>query len=122
MPTISYDCEITLDQVSKKLKSLIDKLEPFGPKNMVPTFITKNVMDSGNSRSVGADKTHLKLEVTDPHTGTIISGIAFGFGHFEEEIKNGHPFNIAYSIDTNIWKERATIQLMVKDIQFTNMK
>lgn len=121
-PTINYEAELELQNVNLKLQQLINKLEPFGPSNMTPTFITKNVVDTGKSRAVGADKTHLKLEVTDPNTGTIVQGIAFGLGKLENQIKSGIAFNIAYTIDINYWKGNSTIQLMVKDINFTDKK
>lgn len=118
--SIPYDAEIELDHITPLLKSLVDKLEPFGPQNMTPTFVTKNVIDSGKSRAVGADKSHLKLEVTDPSSGTIIPAIAFGLGHLEADVQSGMPMHLAYTIDINYWNNREILQLMVKDIQFTD--
>lgn len=119
-PSIPYENEIGLDEITLKLKSLIDKLEPFGPQNMTPTFVSKGLIDTGNSRAVGADKTHLKLELTDPKTGTIIQGIAFGLGELDAKINSGLAIDVAYTIDINNWKGKSTIQIMVKDIKFTN--
>lgn len=117
IPSITIDKEIELYEVTDKLKTLIDKLEPFGPKNMTPIFMTKGIMDTGKSRAVGEDKNHLKLDVTCPKSGTVVSGIAFGLGNLELEIKNGNPFDMVYSVDTNYWNGKTTIQLMVKDIK-----
>ena len=118
--SILYNAEIELAHITPLLKSFIDKLEPFGPQNMTPTFVTKNVVDSGKSRAVGSDKSHLKLEVTDPNSGIIVPAIAFGLGHLEAEVQSGIPMNLAYTIDINYWNNREILQLMVKDIQFTD--
>tara|TARA_R110002050_G_scaffold290260_1_gene443783 strand:+ start:113162 stop:114925 length:1764 start_codon:yes stop_codon:yes gene_type:complete len=119
-PTIKYDAEIEISAITMQLKSFINKLEPFGPQNMTPTFVSRNLVTTGNSRAVGMDGLHLKLELTDPNSGVVIPGIAFNFGHFSERIIAGEPIDIAYSIDINYWKGNETIQLMVKDIKFTD--
>ena len=121
-PEIKFDAEIEISSITKQLKAFIDKLEPFGPQNMTPTFVSRRLVTTGNSRAVGSDKLHLKLELTDPNSGVIVPGIAFNFGHLSEEIINGRAIDIAYSIDVNYWKGRETLQLMVKDIKFTNKK
>ena len=115
---IKYDTEIELGNISFKLKQFVDKLSPFGPQNMTPTFVTRNVINAGQSRVVGADKTHLKLEIKHPNSEIKINGIAFGLGHHEKEIISGKPFDIIYTIDINYWKNTQTLQVMVKDIKF----
>ena len=119
-PAITIDAEINLSDITFQLKSFIDKLSPFGPQNMAPTFITKNVIDTGNSRIVGADKKHLKLEVTHPNESIKVQGIAFGLGYLEEEIISGRPFDMVYAIDINYWKNSETLQVMVRDIKFSD--
>lgn len=118
IPEITIDAEVPLAEITTQLKAFVDKLSPFGPKNMTPTFATKNVIDTGNSKIVGADNTHLKLEVNCPKSGYIVQGIAFGFGFAYEKITSGIPFDLAYTIDINYWKDRETLQIMVKDIKF----
>jgi single-stranded-DNA-specific exonuclease len=122
MPIIKYDAEINLEAITKQLKGFIDKLEPFGPQNMTPTFVSKNLITTGKSRVVGADGLHLKLELKPQNANTIIQGIAFNFGHLAEEIVSGAAIDIAYSIDMNYWKNTETLQLMVKDIKFSDKK
>jgi single-stranded-DNA-specific exonuclease len=118
VPEIEYDLEIELSDISYQLKKFIDKLEPFGPQNMTPTFICKNVLGTSNCRAVGQDKSHLKLEVTTSDRQIKIPGIAFGLGHLASEIQNEQEFDIAFSIDINYWNNTESLQLMVKDIRF----
>ena len=122
IPNISYDAEITVEDITFKLKQLIDKLEPFGPQNNTPTFVIRNLIDTGNSRAVGSDKSHLKLELASIQTKKIIPAIAFSFGHLEAAIQSGNPIDIIFTIDVNYWRNNSTLQLMVKDIKFANRK
>ncbi|UTW65073.1 single-stranded-DNA-specific exonuclease RecJ [bacterium SCSIO 12643] len=117
-PEINYDVEIQLSEVSQLLKKFIDKLEPFGPMNMTPTFVSKGIFGTSNCRAVGQDKSHLKLELTNENKDIKIPGIAFGLGHLTDHILTGQSFDIAFSIDINYWNNMETLQLMVKDIKF----
>jgi len=117
IPEVKYDAEIKLSSITFKLKQFIDKLSPFGPQNMTPTFVTRNVVNAGGSRSVG-DGSHLKLDIKHPNTQLKVAGIAFGLGEHAKEIQLGTPFNIIYTIDVNYWKDTQTLQVMVRDIKF----
>lgn len=122
VPEINYDAEIELSDISQLLKRFIDKLEPFGPMNMTPTFISRGILGTTNCRAVGQDKSHLKLELTNTTKHIKIPGIAFGLGHLADEILEGRLFDIAFSIDINYWNNMETLQLMVKDIKFQDMR
>ena len=78
-------------------------------------FSTCGVTDL-NSKTVGKDNSHLRLEVID-NSGFTKVGIAFGMGHLIQEIKTGKPFDICYTIDLNVFKNNKTIQLRIKDIR-----
>ena len=92
-------------------------MEPFGPGNHEPVFLTRAVYDAGKSRIVGDDNLHLKLELSQ--TGKEkIDAIAFNFGQLHDRIKSGDEFNIVYHIQENSWNGYTNLQLMIKDIQF----
>jgi single-stranded-DNA-specific exonuclease len=78
--------------------------------------LTRNVTDTGNSKVVGSNKEHLKLEIVDEE-GIVFQGIAFS--PEPEHIKHileKHPFSLCYSIDKNDFNGNSTLQLMVKEI------
>ena len=94
-------------------------MAPFGPGNMAPVFVSRNVMDFGYSKAVGTSGDHLKLFIRQNGTPGI-AGIAFGLGNFYPEIKSGKPFDVVYTIENNVWNGKTTLQLNVKDINLTN--
>jgi len=98
----------------------MNQMAPFGPGNMSPTFITKNVRDTGNSGRVGVNKEHLKLELVD-EDGIIMPGIAFSFEpeYYEKISSPKKPsFDICYSINKNEFRGKVSLQLSVKEIIF----
>ena len=116
-PEVTIDMELDLDGIGDKLFRLIQQFAPFGPQNRTPIFITKSVKDSGYGRAVGADKTHLRLNITNENSRNSISSIGFGLAHHFKKIKDGQIFDICYSIDENDWNGRKNLQLKLRDIK-----
>ena len=119
IPTSSYDLEMTLDKITPKFYRIMAQMAPFGPGNMRPVFLTKNCLDGGGSRAVGADRSHLKLDVTDDSKSTL-SGIGFGMANHISRIKSRDLFQILYTVDENEFRGEKHLQLKLKDLRFSN--
>ncbi len=118
-PQISVDREILLLEITPKFFRILKQFEPFGPENLAPVFVARNVCDTGKSRQVGRGWEHLKLSVTDSDTGiSEVEAIAFNKGQLFNEIHKGKPFDLCFSIEENVFRGVTSIQLMVKDIKF----
>ncbi|MEK9741192.1 MAG: single-stranded-DNA-specific exonuclease RecJ, partial [Flavobacteriaceae bacterium] len=59
-PSYLYDTELSFDLITSKFYRILQQMEPFGPQNMRPVFVTFGCTDAGGTRIVGKDKTHLK--------------------------------------------------------------
>ncbi len=118
-PTIDVDRLIRIEDITSKFYRIIQQMAPFGPENPEPVFCIENIVDTGGTKCVGADKNHLKLSLTHgDQESPSISGIAFGLGKHELRIKSGEKFAVVCTIDQNHWKGNVSLQLMVKDIKF----
>jgi single-stranded-DNA-specific exonuclease len=115
LPEISIDAEIDFADISPKLIRILSQFEPFGPQNMSPVFLTKNVKDTGYAKPLGKDNEHLKLFVKQ-NGGEGIGAIGFGMGAKLEGTKNQKEFDIAYHIDENEFNGNVKIQLRLKDL------
>jgi single-stranded-DNA-specific exonuclease len=115
-PEISVDAEINFDAITPKLIRILKQFEPFGPQNMTPVFLTKNVKDTGYAKKIGADEEHLKLFVKQNNSEGI-PAIGFGLGCKMELTTNKKPFEAVYGIDENEWNGKTSIQLRLKDIK-----
>jgi single-stranded-DNA-specific exonuclease len=112
---ITIDAELHLGQIEAKFFRILNQLAPFGPENMLPVFLTKNVYVSGNAGLAG--EKHLKMMVMQGGT-PMFDCIAFNHADYIEKIKKDVPFDICYTIEENIWRERRSIQLNIKGIRF----
>ena len=102
--------------VFPKLYRLIEQFAPFGPGNMKPIFIMKNLCDNqGWSRVVG--DTHLKISAKQKGENLSLNGIAFGLGEKKSITENQKLFQAVFSLDKNYFNDKYTLQLMVKDIK-----
>ena len=116
IPEIAIDAEINLSDITPKLTRILKQFEPYGPQNMTPVFLTKNVKDTGYTQKLGADGEHLKLFVRQNNSEGM-AAIGFGLGNKMELATNKKPFEAVYCIDENEWNGKTSIQLRLKDIK-----
>jgi single-stranded-DNA-specific exonuclease len=114
-PKIEVDMEIDINNVDKKLFRIIKQFSPFGPLNLSPVFISKEVIDNGYGKKLGADKSHLRINAKT--ISSSIAGIGFGMGNLFNNIKNNQKFDICYSIEENEWNGRKSLQLQLRDLK-----
>lgn len=118
IPQVEIDSELKLSEITPKFFRILKQFQPFGPENMAPVFLTENVSDNGEARAVGTSKEHLKLGIIhEEEPFKAYPAIAFQQGDFYDYIRSGDSFDICYSIDENNFRNKATIQLNIKDIK-----
>jgi single-stranded-DNA-specific exonuclease len=115
IPEITVDLELELSEITPKFFRILQQMGPFGPQNMKPVFKTTSVRDNGYGKTVGADKSHLKLNIIYGADKKTYNAIGFGLGNKIKSIKG--DFDIAYSLDENEWNGRTSLQLLLKDIK-----
>ena len=115
IPEITIDSTLDLSEITPKVFRILKQMGPFGPKNMKPVFATSSVRDNGYAKRVGADKSHLKLNIINGADQKTYNAIGFGLGDKINSIQN--DFDIVYTIDENEWNGNTSIQLLVKDIK-----
>ena len=116
IPEISIDAEINFSDITPKLIRILKQFEPFGPMNMTPTFLTKDVKDTGYGKLMGQEEEHLRLFVKQ-NSSEGMAAIGFGLGDKYDLTTNQKPFQIAYCIDENEWNGKTSIQLRLKSIK-----
>ncbi len=119
VPFVETHVEIGFDQIHDRFFQQVERLEPYGPFNMRPVFMTKGCLDRGSTRRVG-DGSHLKMDVfQESNPDQRMQGIAFGFGEHYDRIANGESFDLAYSLEMNEFRGRKTLEMTVRDIRFS---
>ena len=115
-PEITVDSVIELKDITPKLMRIIRQFAPFGPGNMTPVFMAKNLQDTGYAKGVGANAAHLKVSVVqrDSHK---IDGIGFNLGDKLPLVIGRKPFDAVFSLDENEWQGNISLQLKIRDIK-----
>lgn len=112
LKSIKIDMQLGLNNINTKLVYLLEDFEPFGLGNPRPLFLTDKVKILG-SKVVGIK--HIKFNLKDD--GRVLEAIAFGFVETHPKSLKASMFDILYSPQINVWNERETIQLRLKDLK-----
>lgn len=117
------DSEITFESIFEsterienipKFKRIIDQMEPFGPQQMKPVFLSKKVTILDASLLKGE---HLKMKVQQ---GKIIfDAVGFRMAELYSLVLKGKPIDLVYTIETNTWKDKTSLQLIIKDLKIS---
>ena len=113
---LNIDAQIDFKDITRKLHSDLKRFAPFGPGNQKPLFCTCDVYDFGTSKVVGREQEHVKLELVDSKSNNVMNGIAFGQSGSARYIKSKRSFDIAYTIEDNVFK-KGDVQLQIEDIR-----
>lgn len=115
IPEEEVDLEIGLGEVDPSFFRALHGMEPFGPMNMKPVFLTRG-LTAMKVRQIGADKGHLKFTVKASGRREL-DVIGFGQGGHINVVSGGQPFSMLYTIEENHWNGQVSLQLNMKDIK-----
>jgi len=115
-PELRIDCDLDLSDLDMRFWKLLSQFEPFGPANLRPIFVSRDVRVVGVPTIVG--KGHLKMKVAQNGSGTF-DVIGFNMHEYLPVIRNSkeRKLNIAYSLEENRWNGRRTLQIRLRDVQ-----
>jgi single-stranded-DNA-specific exonuclease len=116
IPEISVDLEMNFSDLDEKFMRILKQFEPFGPENMTPVFMSKNVIDSGYAKTLGNDAEHLKVFVKQNNSPNF-NAIGFGLGAKIDVVKNRNPFEAVYVLEENEWNGTVSLQLQLRDVR-----
>jgi len=109
-PPLKIDSEITFNKIDDLMLEEAERLLPFGASNAEPVFSSHHV----SVLSVKLLKeAHLKM--TLHQMGFSFDAIAFNMS--DKKIREGEKISIAFSPRFNIWNNKRSIQLIIKDIK-----
>jgi single-stranded-DNA-specific exonuclease len=115
IPEIVIDTEVDFNSLSKSFYNIICQMEPFGPDNMRPVFISRNITDTGYSKLV--KERHIKFVVKQDNI--VFKGIGFNMADKFHLLQVNKPLDIVYTLDENEWNGETHIQLKVIDIRLS---
>lgn len=115
IPEIIIDSAVTFRDITMGFYNVISQMEPFGPGNMRPVFITEKVRETGYS-SIVKEKHIRFIWQQDELT---FSGIGFGMYEKFPLLQKDKLYDIVYTLDLNEWKETKTLQMRMIDFKLS---
>jgi len=111
IPELKIDAEIQFPEINFSFFNILQQMEPFGPENRKPVFISRGVRDTGYSKLVKEKHIRFSLRQQD----TVLTGIGFNMADKMELLKN--PVDIVYTLDENVWNGERSLQMKVVDVK-----
>ncbi|MEY2917873.1 MAG: single-stranded-DNA-specific exonuclease RecJ [Bacteroidota bacterium] len=115
IPEIIIDTAVSFAEIKTSFYNIICQMEPFGPENMRPVFIAKNVLDTGYSKIV--KDLHIRFVVKQDNI--TFTGIGFNMAKKFYLLQLQKPVDMVFTIDENEWNGSSTLQLKVIDIRLS---
>ena len=117
-PQVEIDSELFFSNITPAFRRDLNRFQPFGPGNPAPVFVTRGVGSHGETKLVGADCEHLRMDLMQRQKpNTTIQTIAFQQPTHYEWIRAGHPIDVCYQIVENHYRGSVSVQLRIKDIK-----
>ncbi|MEO7312492.1 MAG: single-stranded-DNA-specific exonuclease RecJ [Chitinophagaceae bacterium] len=113
-PEIAIDAELSFSQVTSTLYKIICQMEPFGPENLRPVFIARNLLETGYSRII--KEAHIKFHMKQGDK--LMEGIGFNMADKFNLLQPNQPVDLVFTLDENEWNGEKKLQLKVIDLRW----
>jgi single-stranded-DNA-specific exonuclease len=112
-PTLYIDALVSLQSLTGETYRWLLSLEPFGPGNPTPVFLTQGLQVT-EVRSTGEHGEHLRLKLRDTK-GASWNAVAFRWG--EQPVGQGSRVDAVYTLGTEQWGGERVLALRLLDIR-----
>jgi single-stranded-DNA-specific exonuclease len=109
---------LDFNEINSRFIKFLDHLEPYGPGNPKPIFATQKVKGFNDLELLGKDRNVLKCKINSPHIDLEVIG--FQMVENYEKLLSYKNVDISYQIDKNIWRGKESIQLVLKDVIYSD--
>ena len=115
IPEIIIDSEISFDELTPSFYNILIQMEPFGPDNMRPVFVAKNLRDTGFSKIVKEQHLRFSVKQKDIH----LTGIGFNMANKFSLLQENKPLDIVFTLDLNEFNGEKNLQMKVIDVRLS---
>jgi single-stranded-DNA-specific exonuclease len=113
IPEQLIDAEVRFPLLTTSFYNILKQMEPFGPENPRPVFITRGVTEHAYSKIV--KEQHIRFSVQQDDVW--INGIGFNMADKFHLLQQQKPVDIVYTLDENEWNNEKRLQLKVIDFR-----
>ena len=118
VPRLLINAQLEFDHIDDNLVDTLNLFAPFGPQNLRPVFLTRNLEVLGEPYVVGNNHLRIKVKKNDK----IFDAIGFGFGDWVKPLSMKRiKIDLAYVIERNTWNGNTKLQLRIKDLEIVEI-
>ena len=119
MPTgcLKADHEVSVSDLTLQNVAELEQLEPFGTGNETPLFVLRGANLARIMPT--ADGRHLRLVLMKD--GREFTAVYFGMELARFSFRTGDKIDIAFHIDINLWNDKKTVNIKIKDLQLSDV-
>lgn len=115
VPCIDIDAEVSFNDLTMSFYNIIHQMEPYGPENLRPVFVARNVIDSGNTKLIKDQ--HIRFCLKQANSS--FKGIGFNMASKFHLIESKKPLDVVFTLDENEWNGQKFLQLKVIDFNLS---
>jgi len=115
VPEIIIDAPVAFSEITPGFYQILQQMEPYGPDNMRPVFVARNVQETGFSKIV--KEAHVKFVLKQKNIS--FSGIGFNLADRFHLLQMQEPLDIVFCIEENEWNNITSLQLRVIDVELS---
>lgn len=125
VPEIKVDAEIDVSEVNQRFVKILSHFEPFGPGNMTPIFLTRDLMIVGDPKTYNGSTTVFKVRKATQN-GNRFDNYSFDCVYYQSpdldetsryHLKSGTKLDIIYSVEENHWNGNTKTQFRIRDLK-----
>jgi single-stranded-DNA-specific exonuclease len=113
VPEVHVDLELSIDDVTPELESVLRHFEPFGVGNPAPALLVRQARLSCPPRTVAQDGVKLRLT----RRAGDLDAVAWGAAHRLEELQGGAAVDVVFRVERDDWLGDGRVQAKVTDFR-----
>ncbi|MCI0448903.1 MAG: single-stranded-DNA-specific exonuclease RecJ [Chlorobi bacterium] len=125
VPEIRIETELDVNEVNHRFVKILNHFEPFGPGNMTPIFLTRNLQIVGEPKTYNNSTTVFKVRKAVSE-GNKFDSYVFECVYYQSpetdseeriNLKTGNKIDLVYSVEENHWNGNTKTQFRVRDLR-----
>ncbi|HRJ85069.1 MAG TPA: single-stranded-DNA-specific exonuclease RecJ [Ignavibacteria bacterium] len=125
VPEIKVDAEIDVSEVNQRFVKILSHFEPFGPGNMTPVFLTRDLVIVGDPKTYNGSTTVFKVRKATQN-GNRFDNYSFDCVYYQSpdldetsryHLRTGTKLDIIYSVEENHWNGNTKTQFRIRDLK-----
>jgi len=113
--SVAIDMELTADQITFQMARELQSLEPYGAGNPPPVFMTKNLRCLSEPTVIKDRHLKMRLAGSNNRPTEAIWWNCIEPGEPTPQVQGS--IEVAYTIETTVWKDEFKLQLNVRDLR-----